>query len=62
MNYQESSWPAIIEKAWAKVQGCYENSKGGFSTQALNVLTGAPVFNELTAGHVGDESALFTKI
>ena len=62
MNYQDSSWPAIIEKAWAKVQGCYENTKGGYSTQALGILTGVPVFNELTSGQGGAEAALFTTI
>jgi hypothetical protein len=31
LNYLNSSWASIIEKSWAKAQGCYENIKGGYS-------------------------------
>ena len=34
-------WVMILEKAWAKVSGSYSNTKGGYMTEALNILTGA---------------------
>jgi calpain-15 len=35
-------WVMIIEKAWAKVFGSYENIVSGFPTEVLRTLTGAP--------------------
>jgi hypothetical protein len=36
-------WVMIVEKAWAKVNGNYENSIKGFVSEAFRALTGAPV-------------------
>jgi calpain-15 len=35
-------WPVILEKAWAKIHGGYENSSSGHSLIAFSFLTGAP--------------------
>lgn len=35
-------WPVILEKAWAKIHGGYENSSSGHSLVAFSFLTGAP--------------------
>mgnify|MGYP000887148227 FL=1 len=35
-------WVSLIEKAYAKINGCYENIEGGFPEEALHDLTGAP--------------------
>lgn len=37
------SWPAIIEKAYAKVHGSYARLSGGFISEAFYDLTGAPI-------------------
>jgi calpain-15 len=36
-------WPMLIEKAWAKVSGSYENSIKGLCCESFRALTGAPV-------------------
>ena len=33
----------ILEKVWAKINNSYEATIAGFSTEALRILTGAPV-------------------
>jgi len=37
-------WGALLEKAWAKVKGAYENAEGGFISTGIRALTGAPAF------------------
>lgn len=39
---QGELWPLIIEKAYAKLAGGYDNIDGGFSEEAFEVLTGRP--------------------
>jgi len=38
-------WVMLLEKAWAKVNGCYFNIIGGWSSDVLFSLTSFPVFN-----------------
>ena len=33
----------LLEKAWAKVNSCYENTITGYTSEAFRFLTGAPV-------------------
>jgi calpain-15 len=35
-------WVVILEKAWAKVHGSYQNIEGGSAPDVLSALTGAP--------------------
>lgn len=37
-------WGALLEKAWAKVKGNYDNADGGFVNSGLRTLTNVPVF------------------
>ena len=32
----------LLEKAWAKIYGSYENIEAGFTREAMFALTGAP--------------------
>ena len=36
-------WPALAEKAWAKIKGSYDSADGGFVQTGLRSLTGVPV-------------------
>ena len=36
------TWPALVEKAYAKACGCYSALENGGCDEALSVLTGAP--------------------
>jgi hypothetical protein len=38
-------WGPLLEKAWAKVKGSYDNADGGFVQTGLRALTGLPVFS-----------------
>jgi len=38
-------WPALAEKAWAKIKGSYDIADGGFVQTGLRSLTGVPVFS-----------------
>ena len=42
-------WPAIIEKAWAKVVGNYVKASGGIIVNSVRALTGVPVFQYITS-------------
>ena len=35
-------WVLLLEKAWAKIYGSYENIEAGYTREALYALTGAP--------------------
>ena len=50
-------WPALLEKAYAKIHGSYESIKSGHSSEVLRDLTGAPTFT-----HKTDEDNLFARI
>ena len=47
----------LLEKAWAKVNGNYENSIKGFVSEAFRALTGAPVvfFKHMYIEDIWDE-------
>lgn len=38
-------WGALLEKAWAKVKGNYDNIDGGFVNTGMRALAGVPVFS-----------------
>lgn len=42
-------WGPILEKAWAKLKGNYDNVDGGFLENGIRALTGIPVFAYDTA-------------
>lgn len=48
-------WPAILEKAWAKMKGNYHLISGGFVANGLKSLTGAPVFYFMTGSTLTDD-------
>jgi len=35
-------WVMLLEKGWAKINGCYENIIAGHTAEALRAITGAP--------------------
>lgn len=35
-------WVSLLQKAWAKVHGGYFNTEGGYTSEAVQCLTGAP--------------------
>lgn len=37
-------WAPILEKAWAKVKGAYQNADGGMLVNGLRAVTGCPTF------------------
>ncbi len=41
-SHREELWVILLEKAWAKINGSYENSRYGNSGNAFVFLTGAP--------------------
>lgn len=38
-------WGPLLEKAWAKVKGAYENAESGLIRTGIRALTGAPGFS-----------------
>lgn len=53
----KSIWPAIMEKAWAKVRGNYINANGGLIENALHHLVGIPVMRYETSAITSDALA-----
>lgn len=43
-SQENELWVSLVEKAFAKLTGCYYYLSGGFNMTALIGLTGAPVF------------------
>jgi hypothetical protein len=37
-------WVSLVEKAWAKLLGCYKRADGGSASDAANHLTGCPTY------------------
>lgn len=37
-------WGPLLEKAWAKVKGNYDQADGGYTANGIRALTGVPVF------------------
>ena len=50
-----SVWGAVIEKAFAKYYGNYQNIMGGWMGTAVSVLNGSPFFMGSTLLYNGDE-------
>jgi hypothetical protein len=42
LSPQKELWAPYLEKLWAKVNGNYEVTEGGWPTEAMRFLTGAP--------------------
>ena len=40
--YENIYWACILEKVWAKVNGGYSNIIGGYTSEAIEILTGLP--------------------
>lgn len=55
-------WSPILEKAWAKVKGSYENANGGFVSSGIRSIVGSPVFIYETAETDDDARAHWTKL
>lgn len=49
-------WNVIVEKAWAKVKGSYENSASGHLLNGMRAITGNPGFSY---GETEDVDATF---
>lgn len=54
-------WPAIVEKAYAKVHGSYARLSGGFISEALFDLTGAPT-ERIHFRKIIDKDELFARL
>eukprot|EP00340_Litonotus_pictus_P002393 CAMPEP_0170516292 /NCGR_PEP_ID=MMETSP0209-20121228/2543_1 /TAXON_ID=665100 ORGANISM="Litonotus pictus, Strain P1" /NCGR_SAMPLE_ID=MMETSP0209 /ASSEMBLY_ACC=CAM_ASM_000301 /LENGTH=764 /DNA_ID=CAMNT_0010801111 /DNA_START=96 /DNA_END=2390 /DNA_ORIENTATION=+ len=52
-------WAALLEKAWAKVNGGYRNTIAGKENEALNALTGFPAERYDTRASVMDRDELW---
>lgn len=40
--HHEEIWVMLLEKAWAKVYGSYDNIHSGYNDEGLNAVSGAP--------------------
>jgi len=38
------AWGLLLEKAWAKIKGNYDDAEGGFTLTGMRSLIGSPVF------------------
>lgn len=54
-------WPALVEKAYAKVHGSYARLSGGFISEALFDLTGAPT-ERIHFKKIIDKDELFARL
>ena len=53
---QRQIWPLLVEKAYAKIHGNYQNIEGGSPATALEHLTnGIPSTIDLRSQEVGDQ-------
>lgn len=43
-GWDGSTWGPLLEKAWAKVNGNYENIEAGSPSEGVKFLTNAPSF------------------
>jgi len=48
-------WPALVEKAYAKAHGCYDNLSGGWVWEGFIDLLGAPVEVIYLGNHLGPD-------
>ncbi len=44
----------LIEKLWAKLNGCYERIQAGWQHEALRVISGAPANDYLCSVYTSD--------
>jgi len=53
-------WGPLVEKAWAKASGNYEFAIGGWPSEAMRFLTGAPSYTYSTSDY--SSSAIWTAL
>lgn len=55
-------WPCLVEKAYAKAHGSYQQLSGGFIAEGLQDLTGAPTETIVFANGLFDPESLWTRL